>query len=241
MNTVKIPEIKTITILGDSLSMNRSEADIMLSDTYGVLLSKLLSNNYYINNRSRRGNTVNEQLKFQNIYDDIETTKSDYYIIQLGIVDCAPRIFTKQESDFIRDFLPGFCQKVIINFFSKHRKFLTKHFPKQYTKYDDFVDKYKQIVSTIKMSSDVKKIFIFTIANTTKENNLKSYNFSNYILKYNEFLYDLIKKETKCEVIDLFNLTKENNSLLLEDGIHISKKCHEIIAEQLFSKISNYR
>jgi len=90
--------MEIITILGDSLDMPRLNENILYKDTYAYKLDSLLGNDYLVINRSRRANTILEQANRQNINDDILSSESEYFIIHLGIVDCAPRLFSKKNT-----------------------------------------------------------------------------------------------------------------------------------------------
>ena len=86
-----------ITILGDSLALHRIDEGIEIFDTYELLLKEMLGNKFHIINKSRRGNTTNNQVGKQYLYDEVLYTHASYVIIHLGICDCAPRIISKKE------------------------------------------------------------------------------------------------------------------------------------------------
>jgi hypothetical protein len=123
---------KRIVILGDSLSMPRPNEGIILEYTYSYLLNK----SFEVINKSKRVNDTKLQILEQNILDDIDYLNPDI-IIYLGIVDCAPRLLSRNESRLI-NILPNKLRKIIINFLSKYRLFFTKLRNIQYVNMNSF-------------------------------------------------------------------------------------------------------
>ncbi|MDC1317697.1 SGNH/GDSL hydrolase family protein [Flavobacteriaceae bacterium] len=222
-----------ITILGDSLSMARIEDGISYKDTYSYLLSEYLKKDYLVLNKSKRGNTTKNQINPQNIYDDIITTNSNFFIIQIGIVDCSPRIITMKEKVILRYLFSEKIQNIYIGFKSKYRRFITRNFPKTYVSLDNFNDNYKLLIQTILKQTAVKKIVLINISDTNNINKYRSYGFENNIISYNQVISKLQKKfKSKVELIDLFSISK-NNNIILDDGIHISPDAHIVLANEI--------
>src|SRR4030042_4022387 len=87
-----------ITIIGDSLPMVYAKYVLSYKNTYPYLLQTLLGPcQYHVVLRSRRRNHVLTQSLRDNLDDDILYNDSEYIIIHLGIVDCAPRTFSLLE------------------------------------------------------------------------------------------------------------------------------------------------
>ena len=225
---------KIITILGDSLSMARDDYGILYKDTYGYLLGGILGDNYLVLNKAKRTNMIITQTHFQNIYDDVATTNSEYFIIQLGIVDCAPRIISIMEGKVLKYFRPKTLGTLYIKIKSRNRQFFTKHFPKTYVKADVFIDRYDYLTRTILEETTAKKIILINIADTNKQNKLRSYGFDENIRKYNGFIQDLKNRYDKhIELIDLYAVTKDNPELVIDDGIHIAQPVHKLLADRI--------
>ena len=232
--------MEIITILGDSLDMPRLNESILYKDTYAYKLNNMLGSDYLVINRSRRANTILEQANRQNINDDILSSESEYFIIHLGIVDCAPRLFSKKENKILSYIKPGRIARYIVKVKSHYRYFFTKNFPKVYVSLTHFKEKYNFIVDLIINKTPCKKIFIVNIAKTNKKNEKRSYNFNSNICDYNNIIYDIYEKyENYIELIDFYKMTEENPNLLLDEGIHITKKAHSILSNILYKKIIN--
>lgn len=232
-------EKKIITVLGDSLSMVRIENGISIQKTYAYQLNKLLGDDFYLINKSKRGNTSVTQSLTQNLYDDIETTESKIIIIQIGICDCSPRIISRLERLVLNYFLPKIISKVYIKFKSKYRYFFTKYFSMTYVNPVRFENSFKKILSSALHLNGIFKVIVINIADTNITNKNRSFGFKKNILEYNKIILNLVNKNSKIALIDLFTLTKDNPELLLPDGIHITVEAHGLIAKKLESIIRN--
>jgi lysophospholipase L1-like esterase len=232
-------EKKIITILGDSLSMVRSEENITLWLTYPYLLIHLLGDSYHIVNRSKRGNTSLIQTNPQYLYDDVQTSESSYVIIQIGICDCSPRIISKYERFILKYFFHKTLSSYYIRFKSRFRKFFTKNFPKTYVSKSDFELMYKKLLESILQLRTIKKVILVNIASTNNINMERSYGFENNINHYNDIIKRLISTNSKCYLIDLFSYTVNDSSLLVDDGIHITKEAHCILANDIVRIIND--
>jgi lysophospholipase L1-like esterase len=235
--------MENITIIGDSLSMVYAKYGLSYKNTYPYLLQTLLDPcKYHVISRSRRRNHVLTQSLRDNLDDDILYNDSQYIIIHLGIVDCAPRTFSLLEDRILYVLMQAPVLKWLANFVtkfkSKHRRFFTKNFPQVYVTKPDFKEKYELILNEIKSKVHPKKVFLLNIADTNDENKRRSYNFEKNILEYNEVIADLARKNAGfCELIDVFGLTKSKKEFLLDDGIHLGKEAHEALAKILYEKI----
>ena len=85
--------LNRIIILGNSLSIPRPDDQVDYVNTYPYILVK---SGYEVINRSRRINDIEIQSTEQNMLDDVDYLRPDYVVIHLGIVECAPRIFSKK-------------------------------------------------------------------------------------------------------------------------------------------------
>ena len=214
---------KCILLLGDSLGMPTGKDEITYEDTYPYLLSQKL-NNFEVISRHRRTNDTSKQLVYQAIFDDIEMINSNYMVVHLGIVDCAPRVFSRFQNAAI-GVLPNIITKHVLNFISKHRYTITRLFPKTYVSkqmYNSNLEKFVQISK----EHNITLIFI-EILQTSEANNRKSYNFKKNIMEYNKVLESIIMKYN----IKLIKYDSKN--YLLDDGIHITKEANMYLADEI--------
>ena len=217
---------KRIVILGDSLGMPRP--DIKLEETYPYLLQQKLSQ-AYVYAKHKRANDSAVQSQHLNLQDDLQYMDADILVIHLGIVDCAPRLFSRRQQHSLQYL--KFINRFIIAFMSKRRMFFTKHFPKVYVNIDDFEENMQKLILAGKKYA--KRVLVVNIADTTESNKQRSYGFENNIREYNRVLSCLSEKHG-VELIDFFSLTTE--AMLLDDGIHLSVEGNSVLAEILGEK-----
>jgi len=235
---------KLITIVGDSLPQVSSDQKISYQETYPFLLQRMFdANKYLVKLSSRSTNQVIKQSSSDNLNTDVLYNNSEYVVIHLGIVDCAPRLFGYIEDRivFVLSHVPvvKIFINLVIKFKSKYRRFFTKHFPKTYITRKIFKEKYSFIVKEIKNKSNPKKIFIINIADTSEKNKYRSYNFEKNILDYNKILKDIYSENSDfCELIDFHSETLKNKKLIIEDeGIHLTREGHRYLAGLIYNKI----
>jgi lysophospholipase L1-like esterase len=239
-------DIKIITIIGDSLSLPSSDEKITLKDTYPFKLQSMLyPDNYHVVVRSSGRNSVSTVSLRENLDRNVLYNDSEYVIFHLGIVDCAPRLFSLMQDRILYVFsiTPGLktIANLIFKFQTKYRWFFTKSFPKTYVSKKEFKEKYSLILKEIREQARPKKFFLINIAETSEENKKKSYNFEKNIADYNAILSELAEENSDiCELVDFFPETKRNrNFILAGEGIHLTRAGHNRLAEILYKKIKN--
>lgn len=216
---------KKVVILGDSLAMPRDEDKVTYENTYAYQLA--LHEELDVICRAVRANDTSKQSKEQALYDDIICFRPDIIIIHLGIVDCAPRLFSKKHIFFL-SFFPSWFKKKYMDFFSKYRPFFTRRLPKVYVKKEQFEKNIVKIMSVCRDFTD--EIYCISISDTNKNNKIRSYGFSNNIETYNDIL-KAVSLKNNVIFFDLFN--EMQASYLLDDGIHLTPIGHKKIYEEL--------
>lgn len=212
-----------IVILGDSLGMPRPE--VKLEETYPYILQENVSE-LLVYAKHRRANDTELQSNDLMIQDDIQYVNPDILIIHLGIVDCAPRLFSKREQNALRYFKK--INKYIIAFMSNRRYFFTKLFPKVYVDIKSYEKNMRRLILSGKQSA--KRVIVINIADTSAENKKRSYHFEGNIKDYNGILSNLVK-ENGIELLNMYEISDE--SLLLEDGIHLNVDGNKALACRL--------
>jgi lysophospholipase L1-like esterase len=218
--------MKKAVILGDSLGMPR--INLAYEKTYPFLLNDNFANIQFIS-KNKRANTTAKQAMHQNILDDIIFIKPDIVFIHLGIVDCAPRLFSESQRKVLSKL--KYLGKPIVRFCKKHRLVITKYFPKVYVKKELFRISLESIIKESKNFTD--KIFVINILKTSKTNMGKSFGFETNIIEYNQVLEDICAKEN-VNLIDINTI--KNELMLLGDGIHINEKGNEILANTIINE-----
>lgn len=211
-----------IIILGDSLALKRPWEGIDEKDTYAYKLKDY----GIIVNKSRYANTTFKQLK--KIKSDISEIQCDIFVIQLGIVDCCPRIFTYNQQRFLsllNLFLPQ-----LVNFYiakkSKNRYEKTRKKMIVFTLPNQFKNNIQKIIDTVFLINKPKKILLVNIAHPSISLKEKNFDVQNQIIQYNNILNEF--QNEVISVIDIYSFTKNNPDSLLGDE-HISIKGHDFI------------
>jgi len=217
-----------ISILGNSSAMSIYTLNIDYKDTYSFLISHQLGLENAVINKAHRNLTVVEQMEEVNVQDDILSIDADYHIVQFGIVDCAPRLYTQKQGRYLALF-PG--RKFLIRFMSKHRFFFTKRFPKVYVEKEKFRRGTHSLIETIIEKTRSKKVFVINIPQTTQRMTSRSFGIEKNIDDYNQIIKEVSALfADKVFFIGLYERTKSDPDLMSEDGIHITKKAHKMLA-----------
>lgn len=87
--------MKTVLIVGDSLSMVRPGDGLYLNDIYPYLLQEQLGAGYYVVNASQRANDTSKVVLDSYLSESVCSSRADVVVLQLGIVDCTPRLFSE--------------------------------------------------------------------------------------------------------------------------------------------------
>ncbi len=216
-----------LVVLGDSLSMPRIECLVSYEDTFAYKISENMTD-WEIICRAVRANDTKKQSSKQSIYDDLIVFAPDVVILQLGIVDCAPRLFGKKQA-FVLSILPKRVKSALVGFFAKHRLFFTKYLPKVYVNKRDFKQNLNVLFGEI--SNLNSKVICISIASTSKKNKCRSHGFDENINIYNDAL------KSKCSEFDYyffdFYTATSNGDFLLDDGIHIDAAGHAYLAKKI--------
>lgn len=222
--------IKKIVILGDSLGMVSIDDGVSYENTYPYLLKKMACD-FEVISRNRRTNDSTRQLEYQNKMDDVVMLKPNYVIVQLGIVDCAPRVFGKLESKILSLISPA-VRSHIVNFASKNRRWITKFFPRVYVRCDRYASNMMQLVRLI-MENGAVPILIH-IFDTNESNRIKSFGIEKNIRSYNEVL-SRIAADVTIPIIT-HNGTEK---YMAGDGIHLNRAGHVYLAGRLMHLIKS--
>ena len=221
---------KSLTVLGDSLSMSRIDDNLFAADLYPSRLAVKLG--LLVFNRARRTNTTEVQCSWQNLYDDVKGSNSDYYVIQLGVCDCYPRIFTKLQHSLLAK-LPERLRSIIIASRSRRRYSITKKHPYFNVNISDFERYYRKILAEIDaMEGKSREVIMINIAYPNQSGIDRNYNLLSIIQSYNSVIARLAETSGRY-LIDLNTASRMQPEFILEDGIHISKSCHDWLAKEI--------
>lgn len=237
---------RTILVIGDSLACPRPWEGVDLHSTYAFLLDAQLGGANFVANYGAGDNSSVRAIKESFLRTYIRAAGADYAVVQLGIVDCAPRLLGNFERaiGFIANrvslFKPVFNAYVKIK--SRYRYQLTKLFPNTLVPKGLFEASYRILLTELIESNPIKKILLINIAYPGEVLVERSYNILGNIKAYNSVISSFVDDfPGRVEVVDLFASTEINrNWITPNDGHHIFSPAHEWVAAELARVILRY-
>jgi len=207
-----------VLVIGDSLAAQRLEDNLAESERWPQLFAQYTG--VSINNLSK-GFSTTQRLTEK---DSIEAAKkASTIIIQLGIVDCAPRRFRRWEIQLIYK-LPKKWQKETIAFFKNRR---TQSPAKCYVSPSQFRKNIIEFVSNLK--APVYYIQILPASSKFKASNPK---IDEAITEYNSILVELSSQFPHLHLIKFSK--NEVEQITLDDGYHLNRNGHEEVSKRLY-------
>ncbi len=235
-----------VTIIGDSLALNRYDDGINDQDLYAYKIFTKFNGALYINNKAKRANTTAAQNTAENIKEDILANRSDFYIIQLGICDSSPRLFRERERKILSVMTSLKLTRYIASRYIKsknaRRYELTKRNPIRLVEVDDYCRNFEEIINAVLTGNPSARIYVITIAYPGEYLTSRSYGIIESIEAYNACLHALADTYVQnLKIIDLFAKTKESGDFIVgKDGHHITPEAHDWIADEISGDISCY-
>lgn len=182
--------------------------------------------------------TITKQLGIDNFY---YSNQIDIAVVQIGIVDCAPR----PVPEFVRKIigrLPPFIKERVISFISNNRRaILNAGFRYFITSKKDFDKCTGEFLK--KLLSQSKQIFVIGICPTNNYFDHKSPGFQKSIEDYNAIWKLNIAKHSLDNIVFLDMIEAIGNSqsideyIIRNDGHHITEKAHNLIFNLIKNKI----
>ena len=214
--------------------MQRSKEGVSYEHMYSSLLSYSFPRRLIVN-ASERSNTTKRIIQSSYLDEYVYPMVPDVTVLQLGIVDCFPRVLTNFERRVVHlasgISLTENLADYYINYLSRRRLEITKNRYIPYVSIKDFEANLKLIKSTIMTINCEHKFIIINIpcpgSNLTKRN----FDVDGIVRKYNAVLDKVFLSD--AGFINLYDETKYNSNLLLEDGYHINSMGHKYIFNAL--------
>lgn len=232
--------MKKILIVGDSLGMVRPDEGILIEDIYPYLLQKALSNDFFVINASQRANNSSRIISKDYAYEHIDATKPDIVILQIGIVDCTPRLFTEIQKKIMAGItLISWLKPVISKYIKKksqRRYDLTKKREIVHVPLGKFEVNLVNFFEKIKSVSPDATFIVINILYPGSAMTSRNFGLVENVMNYNQKLTG-IATSYSSKIIDIFNFTQLSPEVVLTDGHHIGKKAHQFIAQEALKAI----
>lgn len=228
-----------ILIAGDSLSMSRYVDDIQFEEIYPIIV-QLNCPGVLVVNGSERSNS-SRRIVTDNYCDEyLRPLIPDCVVIQIGIVDCAPRVFTDAEKRLLsimgRIPVVRFIANLIVKLGSMYRLPITRKRMLTTVSSEEFYKNLCDFVEEIYRINPGCQLVMINIVCPGEKIKERSYGVMSSALKYNQILEE-VASNYKAEIIDLYTFTQEHPEALLQDGYHIGKLAHRFIYDNLKKRI----
>ena len=203
--------MKKLLLITDSLGIPRTYPEIVMDDdcwTHKIAHSLPYKTYIYSREGMTSKKVVNDLTRYLSAYEP------DVVILQIGVVDCAPRALSYTELKIIRS-IPIF-NKYIHKIIKKYHTYLIKKRKIVYTSKCDF----RENISKIKSHYKNKKVIIIPICQTSDEHEKKIPGFKRNVSEYNKILK---------EFDSVLNPYGEHQEILMSDGHHINNNGNNLV------------
>ncbi len=215
-----------ILLLADSLALPNKKENIGSEETYVSLVMNKYQH-FEIKQLSEMGNDTEQTLKL--LTDKVIGLRPKFAIIQLGITDCAPRVFRRNELNLILKF-PSLIQDLIQYFASKFRYKITKLRKIQYVPISRFKINYEAIINRLQKVNT--KICLINIVHASDDLCSFSHGMRENVIHYNTIINQYSQKYS-CYLVNLNKLTLEDRTLVANDGYHISIEGNRLLYKEI--------
>jgi lysophospholipase L1-like esterase len=242
--TLEAPRLSKVAILADSLALPRGKdwGDVPFEATYPFLLDSFLRTRdlALVIERGMRFRTIDKVLDDWN--EIVDLRQADVVVVHVGIVDCAPRVFTPTERAFVEKVLPGVVRGALLDFVHRHRRTLISLRPGNvYMPRDRFEQGVREVVSKAR-ASRLRALFFVNIVTPSDELEARSPGYRQKVREYNELLAKYADGR-EVHLIDVNQILSEGGGpeRLTCDGMHINADGHRALAATLFEAIAELR
>jgi lysophospholipase L1-like esterase len=231
--------MKKILLVGDSISMVRPKEEILFQDLYIIKLNVKYPCNIIVN-AALRSNDTRNILKEHFLNEYVIPLSPDIVILQLGIVDASPRIFTKNEklilSILSKSRIMNPLARKIIEYRSKRRYKFTKNKSFSYVPLEDFKKNLELFLFKCKELNPNVQFIVVNICKPGKFMIERNFGIDSQIINYNKALSDFSKRNN-FQLIDTYLFTSKNSETILPDGYHISAMTHLFLYDELCARL----
>ncbi|MFA6013583.1 MAG: GDSL-type esterase/lipase family protein [Gallionellaceae bacterium] len=223
--------MKKLLIIGDSLSMSRHEDGIGYEEMYSSHLAIAFPERLIVN-ASERANSSNRISSSSYLGEYVYPMKPDVTVIQIGVVDCLPRLLTDYQRRIVsigtRFRITRGVTTRYLEHLSNRRYQITKKRPISFVSRADFEKNLSLIKSVLISENPHCKFVVIGIPCPSKALTEKSYGADDFVREYNNILRNVFNCKNS-KFIEFYEATKNNPSLLLHDGYHISGLGHNYL------------
>jgi len=219
-------KIAGVLVLGDSLTFGRPKYGICRDSTWPYLIARQM--NCELQLRSRGGSTIidvkHEAEALKSYWcDDLSKPVFNCLIVQVGIVDCCPRICPRSLYRFVNK-IPGFNKL-------ERNRIIHQIAGRPWVNEETFKKSLKELREVAK--SLAGHVFYVEIAKPVHNLIENVGDFTNITHRYNNLIKDQVGSEMFVEWCSRESL----ENMILPDGHHLNKLGHEMVADACIMQI----
>lgn len=198
-------------------------------------LSKLPVENY-----GRRRRTI-DTLLHPEVLDLVRANKDSFFVFQIGIVDAAPRIFSKKERNLLKSkWIPATIREYIIQYRRSRRLQITARDPlkKVYTRPEVFgntLSRFGEFLEKIKVPTT--SIYFVPLLGCFDILKHKASGYEGNIQLYNTILHQFCKTR-RFQLVGVDKTLTNRCEHFCNDGYHLNVNGNESLAFSTFDSIS---
>jgi hypothetical protein len=235
--------LKTVLVLGDSLACPRSFIGLGEDEIFSARLQLLLGSKFHVVNHAFSGNN-SRMAATTGIESQVAGADASYMAVQLGIVDCAPRLMSNVERlvmgamsrlPITRGFAPHYAR-----WKSRYRIKFTKWFPRTEVPLGEFRRNVARLLDEAFAHNPLRAAYLVNIISPGAYLRNRSYGIDANVTAYNQALAEIAACHPgRVQVIDIFSFTRDHpNYIVAEDGHHIHAPVHDHIAQTIAGHIA---
>ncbi|MCK5706699.1 MAG: SGNH/GDSL hydrolase family protein [Candidatus Aureabacteria bacterium] len=225
-------------LLGDSLSLPRHKSSISIEDTYFYRIGKWWQERYgqtVFWPLSKGGATISHLTSnFYSFLPYLGPKRIDVAIVQLGVVDCAPRPLPYRVRTWLTRVPKNIRSRIVRLLHRNRRKLLKAGMSFRFTNPKKFRIIYSDLLKRLSVESS--RVYVTNIAPATEITYQHSYGLKESIVNYNKIIDEVASTILGVKVIDIYNELQESSKVGAAEDIHMSKEGHDII----FHKVCEY-
>lgn len=228
-----------LLIAGDSLSMSRHVDGITFEQTYAVMIQRAHPSALVING-SERANSSRRIGSDDYMDEYLRPLAPEHVIVQIGVVDCTPRIFTYLERRVLGlmhrlPLLRG-ISAAIIRTASRNRAAIARTRNMAMVPLEEFERHLRTFIAEARRIRNDCRVALVNIACPSDAFLSRNPSALEFVERYNTAL-DSIAVEYGCNIVDLFAFTRSHPESLLPDGYHINATAHQFLHEALMAHL----
>jgi hypothetical protein len=235
--------LKTVLVIGDSLACSRSFIGLGEDEIFSSRLQQQLGTGFRVVNRAFSGNNSRMSATI-GIASHVVGADASYMAVQLGIVDCAPRLMSNVERlvmgamsrlPFTRGLAPHYAR-----WKARYRIKFTKWFPRTEVPLAEFRRNIARLLEEAFAKNPLRAAYLVNIAWPGAYLRERSYGIDANVAAYNQALAEAAMcHDGRVRVIDVFSFTRDNpHYIVAEDGHHIYAPVHDHIANAIAGLIA---